>query len=107
MSHCAAGSKAAAELYPGPKRVLLLAEDLRATLETQVADGDRASLRMQIPSNTAEVLMQWLERGTVSTPCLLELGLETAGCWLTSLDQLYAIRGLTSSSNVLKQLVAG
>ena len=35
---------------------------------------------------------------------LLKLGLETAGRWL---DQLHAQHGLTRSSYVLKQLVAG
>ncbi|KAJ8340601.1 hypothetical protein SKAU_G00352340 [Synaphobranchus kaupii] len=77
MSVCGAGSKAAADFsgglfelgspgYPGPQQVLRLAEDLRAALEMQAVDGDRVLLRKQLPSTTADVLMQWLEKGMES-----------------------------------------
>ncbi|XP_035273800.1 liprin-beta-2 isoform X4 [Anguilla anguilla] len=78
MDDIIAGSKAAAEFgggglfdlgspaYPGPQKVLQLAEDLRAAIEMQAVDGDRVLVRKHLPNNTAEILMQWLERGMVN-----------------------------------------
>ncbi|XP_039503848.1 liprin-beta-2b isoform X6 [Pimephales promelas] len=71
------GSKAAVEfsngLYDlgspvsvGPLQVLQLAEELRLTLELQVGDEDRKSLRSQLPCTTAQSLMEWLEKGSVN-----------------------------------------
>ncbi|KAJ8281357.1 hypothetical protein GJAV_G00066670 [Gymnothorax javanicus] len=79
MDDIIAGSKAAAELssgggavlydlgspgVPGTQLILRLAEELRVAVEMQGTDGDRASLRKQLPNNTAEVLIQWLENGS-------------------------------------------
>ncbi|KAK7117495.1 hypothetical protein R3I94_022902 [Phoxinus phoxinus] len=77
MDDIIAGSKAAVEfsngLYDlgspvsvGPLQVLQLAEELRLTLELQVGDEDRKSLRSQLPCTTAQSLMEWLERGSVN-----------------------------------------
>ncbi|XP_056106889.1 liprin-beta-2b isoform X13 [Rhinichthys klamathensis goyatoka] len=77
MDDIIAGSKAAVEfsngLYDlgspvsvGPLQVLQLAEELRLTLELQVGDEDRKSLRSQLPCTTAQSLMEWLEKGSVN-----------------------------------------
>ncbi|XP_077066689.1 liprin-beta-2b isoform X3 [Siphateles boraxobius] len=77
MDDIIAGSKAAMEfsngLYDlgspvsvGPLQVLQLAEELRLTLELQVGDEDRKSLRSQLPCSTAQSLMEWLEKGSVN-----------------------------------------
>ncbi|KAG5839826.1 hypothetical protein ANANG_G00209170 [Anguilla anguilla] len=77
MDDIIAGSKAAAELsnggfelgspgYASPRQVLQLAEDLRAALEAQVCPEDRDALRSQVPAATAQILMAWLERGSVN-----------------------------------------
>lgn len=51
----------------GPLQVLQLAEELRLALELQVVEEDRTSLRSQLPCSTAQTLMDWLERGLVSS----------------------------------------
>ncbi|XP_061077182.1 liprin-beta-2b isoform X2 [Conger conger] len=77
MDDIIAGSKAAAEFsnggfelgspgYASPRQVLQLAEDLRAALEVQVSQEDRDALRSQVPGATAQILMEWLERGAVN-----------------------------------------
>ncbi|XP_036390462.1 liprin-beta-2b isoform X1 [Megalops cyprinoides] len=77
MDDIIAGSKAAAEFsngvfelgspgYASPRQVLQLAEDLRTALELQASEEDKDSLRSQVPSSTAQILMGWLERGTVN-----------------------------------------
>uniref|UniRef100_A0A4W5RFG1 Liprin-beta-1/2 coiled-coil domain-containing protein n=1 Tax=Hucho hucho TaxID=62062 RepID=A0A4W5RFG1_9TELE len=45
-------------------RVLQLVEDLRVALEGQV---DQESMRRQVPIDTAHTLLEWLEKGGVST----------------------------------------
>uniref|UniRef100_A0A8C9TH82 PPFIA binding protein 2 n=1 Tax=Scleropages formosus TaxID=113540 RepID=A0A8C9TH82_SCLFO len=77
MSHCRAGSKAVAELRStlyelgspvciGPLQVLQLAEDLRTALELQAGTEDRKAVRNQLPSATAEALLEWLESGMIN-----------------------------------------
>ncbi|KAJ8344300.1 hypothetical protein SKAU_G00316290 [Synaphobranchus kaupii] len=77
MDDIIAGSKAAAEFsngafelgspgYASPRQVLQLAEDLRAALEVHVSQEDRDILRSQVPRATAQILMEWLERGMVN-----------------------------------------
>jgi hypothetical protein len=67
-----AGSKAAAEYTNGlfelgspgsvgPLQVLQLVEDLRLALELQPREEERDTLRAQVPSSTAHMLMDWLE----------------------------------------------
>lgn len=79
-----AGSKAAAEYTnglfelgspgsAGPLQVLQLVEDLRLALELQPREEERDTLRAQVPSSTAHMLMDWLDmdrgsdRGSVSS----------------------------------------
>uniref|UniRef100_A0A8C8IGM7 SAM domain-containing protein n=1 Tax=Oncorhynchus tshawytscha TaxID=74940 RepID=A0A8C8IGM7_ONCTS len=67
-----AGSKAAAEYTnglfelgspgsAGPLQVLQLVEDLRLALELQPREEERNTLRAQVPSSTAQMLMDWLD----------------------------------------------
>uniref|UniRef100_A0A8C7R9R8 PPFIA binding protein 2 n=1 Tax=Oncorhynchus mykiss TaxID=8022 RepID=A0A8C7R9R8_ONCMY len=67
-----AGSKAAAEYTnglfelgspgsAGPLQVLQLVEDLRLALELQPREEERDTLRAQVPSSTAHMLMDWLD----------------------------------------------
>uniref|UniRef100_A0A8C7GFH9 PPFIA binding protein 2 n=1 Tax=Oncorhynchus kisutch TaxID=8019 RepID=A0A8C7GFH9_ONCKI len=67
-----AGSKAAAEYTnglfelgspgsAGPLQVLQLVEDLRLALELQPREEERNTLRAQVPSSTAHMLMDWLD----------------------------------------------
>lgn len=51
----------------GPLQVVQLAEDLRHALELQPDQEGRDSLRAQLPTETAQALMDWLQTGTVST----------------------------------------
>uniref|UniRef100_A0A4W5KI58 PPFIA binding protein 2 n=1 Tax=Hucho hucho TaxID=62062 RepID=A0A4W5KI58_9TELE len=66
------GSKAAAEYTnglfelgspgsAGPLQVLQLVEDLRLALELQPREEERNTLRAQVPSSTAHMLMDWLD----------------------------------------------
>uniref|UniRef100_A0A672ZX77 PPFIA binding protein 2 n=1 Tax=Sphaeramia orbicularis TaxID=375764 RepID=A0A672ZX77_9TELE len=50
----------------GPLQVVQLAEDLRLALELQPNQEDRDSLRAQLPTETAQALMDWLQTGTVN-----------------------------------------
>nr|XP_046167723.1 liprin-beta-2-like isoform X7 [Oncorhynchus gorbuscha] len=72
MDDIIAGSKAAAEYTNGlfelgspgsvgPLQVLQLVEDLRLALELQPREEERDTLRAQVPSSTAHMLMDWLE----------------------------------------------
>lgn len=51
----------------GPTQVVQLAEDLRLALELQPDQEERDGLRAQLPPETAQALIDWLLRGTVST----------------------------------------
>uniref|UniRef100_A0A671VQR8 PPFIA binding protein 2 n=1 Tax=Sparus aurata TaxID=8175 RepID=A0A671VQR8_SPAAU len=51
----------------GPLQVVQLAEDLKLALELQPNQEERDSLRSQLPSETAQALIDWLQTGTVST----------------------------------------
>ncbi|KAL0968562.1 hypothetical protein UPYG_G00268500 [Umbra pygmaea] len=72
MDDIIAGSKAAAvytnglfELgspgSTGSLQVLQLAEELRLALELQLTEEDRDTLRAQLPSSTAQLLLDWLD----------------------------------------------
>ncbi|XP_055795615.1 liprin-beta-2-like isoform X9 [Salvelinus fontinalis] len=72
MDDIIAGSKAAAEYTnglfelgspgsAGPLQVLQLVEDLRLALELQPREEERDTLRAQVPSGTAHMLMDWLD----------------------------------------------
>uniref|UniRef100_UPI003AB07076 liprin-beta-2b n=1 Tax=Centroberyx gerrardi TaxID=166262 RepID=UPI003AB07076 len=79
MDDIIAGSKAAAvefsnsmydlgsPISAGPLQVVQLAEDLKLALELQPNQEDRDSLRAQLPTETAQALIDWLQSGTVST----------------------------------------
>ncbi|XP_030281446.1 liprin-beta-2b isoform X2 [Sparus aurata] len=78
MDDIIAGSKAAAvefsnSMYDlgspvsaGPLQVVQLAEDLKLALELQPNQEERDSLRSQLPSETAQALIDWLQTGTVN-----------------------------------------
>ncbi|XP_029908666.1 liprin-beta-2b isoform X3 [Myripristis murdjan] len=78
MDDIIAGSKAAAvefsnSLYDlgspisaGPLQVIQLAEDLKLALELQPSREERDSLRAQLPAETAQALIDWLQSGTVN-----------------------------------------
>lgn len=51
----------------GPLQVVQLAEDLKLALELQPNQEERDSLRSQLPSETAQALIDWLQAGAVST----------------------------------------
>uniref|UniRef100_A0A8D0AVQ5 PPFIA binding protein 2 n=1 Tax=Sander lucioperca TaxID=283035 RepID=A0A8D0AVQ5_SANLU len=79
MDDIIAGSKAAAvefsnsmydrssPISAGPLQVVQLAEDLKLALELQPNQDERESLRAQLPTETAHILIDWLQSGTVST----------------------------------------
>ncbi|XP_041794152.1 liprin-beta-2b isoform X3 [Chelmon rostratus] len=78
MDDIIAGSKAAAvefsnSMYDlgspvsaGPLQVVQLAEDLKLALELQPNQEGRDSLRAQLPTETAQALMDWLQTGAVN-----------------------------------------
>ncbi|CAI5668038.1 unnamed protein product [Oreochromis niloticus] len=78
MDDIIAGSKAAAmefsnSMYDlgspvsaGPLQVLQLAEDLKLSLELQSSQEERNSLRAQLPAETAQALVDWLQSGAVN-----------------------------------------
>ncbi|XP_078139093.1 liprin-beta-2b isoform X9 [Centroberyx gerrardi] len=78
MDDIIAGSKAAAvefsnsmydlgsPISAGPLQVVQLAEDLKLALELQPNQEDRDSLRAQLPTETAQALIDWLQSGTVN-----------------------------------------
>ncbi|XP_038561520.1 liprin-beta-2b isoform X4 [Micropterus salmoides] len=78
MDDIIAGSKAAAvefsnNMYDlgspvsaGPLQVVQLAEDLKLALELQPNQEGRDSLRAQLPTGTAQALIDWLHTGTVN-----------------------------------------
>lgn len=49
----------------GPLQVLQLAEELRLALELHNGEG-QDTLRSQLPSCTAQTLLEWLDKGMVS-----------------------------------------
>lgn len=53
----------------GPLHVVQLSEDLRLALELQPSQEERDSLRAQIPTETAQALIDWLQSGAVCTLC--------------------------------------
>uniref|UniRef100_A0A4W5JZ74 PPFIA binding protein 2 n=1 Tax=Hucho hucho TaxID=62062 RepID=A0A4W5JZ74_9TELE len=72
VGHIISSSKAAAEYTnglfelgspgsTGPLQVLQLVEDLRLALELQPREEERDTLRAQVPSSTAHMLMDWLD----------------------------------------------
>ncbi|KAI4825327.1 Liprin-beta-1 [Dissostichus eleginoides] len=76
MDDIIAGSKAAAvefsnRMYeqgsPVSGAPLQLAEELKLALELQQNQEERDSLRAQLPAGTAQLLIDWLQTGTVST----------------------------------------
>lgn len=46
---------------------LQLAEELKLALEVQPNQEERDNLRAQLPPETAQALINWLQTGTVST----------------------------------------
>ena len=50
----------------GPLQVVQLAEDLKLALELQPNQEERDSLRTQLPTETAQALIDWLQAGAVS-----------------------------------------
>uniref|UniRef100_A0A8C4HZX6 SAM domain-containing protein n=1 Tax=Dicentrarchus labrax TaxID=13489 RepID=A0A8C4HZX6_DICLA len=78
MDDIIAGSKAAAvefsnsmydlgsPISAGPLQVVQLAEDLKLALELQPNQEGRDSLRAQLPTETAQALIEWLQTGTVT-----------------------------------------
>uniref|UniRef100_A0A8C9TKG7 PPFIA binding protein 2 n=1 Tax=Scleropages formosus TaxID=113540 RepID=A0A8C9TKG7_SCLFO len=73
MDGIIAGKKLRSTLYElgspvciGPLQVLQLAEDLRTALELQAGTEDRKAVRNQLPSATAEALLEWLESGMIN-----------------------------------------
>uniref|UniRef100_A0A667ZSE9 PPFIA binding protein 2 n=1 Tax=Myripristis murdjan TaxID=586833 RepID=A0A667ZSE9_9TELE len=50
----------------GPLQVIQLAEDLKLALELQPSREERDSLRAQLPAETAQALIDWLQSGTVN-----------------------------------------
>ncbi|XP_054865460.1 liprin-beta-2b isoform X16 [Amphiprion ocellaris] len=78
MDDIIAGSKAAAmefsssmldlgsPISTGPLQVVQLAEDLKLALELQPNQEDRETLRAQLPTETVQVLADWLQSGAVS-----------------------------------------
>ncbi|XP_078113831.1 liprin-beta-2b isoform X13 [Sander vitreus] len=78
MDDIIAGSKAAAvefsnsmydrssPISAGPLQVVQLAEDLKLALELQPNQDERESLRAQLPTETAHILIDWLQSGTVN-----------------------------------------
>uniref|UniRef100_A0A8C2YZL4 PPFIA binding protein 2 n=1 Tax=Cyclopterus lumpus TaxID=8103 RepID=A0A8C2YZL4_CYCLU len=79
MDDIIAGSKAAAVEFSNsrydlaspvsaaPLQIVHLAEDLKLALELQPNQDERDGLRAQLPSETAQILIDWLQSGTVST----------------------------------------
>lgn len=63
----------------GPLQVVQLAEDLKLALELQSNPEERESLRAQLPTETAQALIEWLQAGDVSIFCLIHR-LQTSGC---------------------------
>uniref|UniRef100_A0A8C6PIT1 PPFIA binding protein 2 n=1 Tax=Nothobranchius furzeri TaxID=105023 RepID=A0A8C6PIT1_NOTFU len=74
---CSPGSKAAAMEFSSTVydlgspasaglQVVQLAEDLKLALELQTNQEERKSLRAQLPPETAQTLIDWLQSGTVS-----------------------------------------
>uniref|UniRef100_A0A7N8WZI6 PPFIA binding protein 2b n=1 Tax=Mastacembelus armatus TaxID=205130 RepID=A0A7N8WZI6_9TELE len=49
-----------------PLQVVQLAEDLKLALELQPSPEERDSLRAQLPTETAQALIDWLQNGTVN-----------------------------------------
>lgn len=49
-----------------PLQVVHLAEDLKLALELQPNPEERESLRAQLPTETAQALIEWLQTGNVS-----------------------------------------
>uniref|UniRef100_A0A3B5APS5 PPFIA binding protein 2b n=1 Tax=Stegastes partitus TaxID=144197 RepID=A0A3B5APS5_9TELE len=78
MDDIIAGSRAAAMEFSssmldlgspvsaGPLQVVQLAEDLKLALELRPDRDDRETLRAQLPTETAQVLMDWLQSGAVN-----------------------------------------
>uniref|UniRef100_A0A3Q3MEH7 PPFIA binding protein 2b n=1 Tax=Mastacembelus armatus TaxID=205130 RepID=A0A3Q3MEH7_9TELE len=78
MDDIIAGSKAAAVEFSNsmydlsspisacPLQVVQLAEDLKLALELQPSPEERDSLRAQLPTETAQALIDWLQNGTVN-----------------------------------------
>ncbi|XP_054633094.1 liprin-beta-2b isoform X4 [Dunckerocampus dactyliophorus] len=75
MDDIIAGSKAAGrefsngvydDLGSSPLCVVRLAEDLKAGLELQPSEEDREKLRAQLPTETAQALLDWLHGGDVN-----------------------------------------
>lgn len=55
-----------------PLQVVQLAEDLKLALELQPNQEERESLRAQLPSETTQALINWLQNGEVSIQtCLI------------------------------------
>lgn len=75
---CTPGSKAAAVEYPNNMyhvgspvgtatlQIVQLAEDLKLALELQPNQEERENLRAQLPSETTQALINWLQNGEVS-----------------------------------------
>uniref|UniRef100_A0A3B3TZP6 PPFIA binding protein 2 n=1 Tax=Poecilia latipinna TaxID=48699 RepID=A0A3B3TZP6_9TELE len=78
MDDIIAGSRAAAMEFSstvydlgspvsaGPLQVVQLAEELKLALEVQPSQEERDNLRAQLPPETAQALIDWLQTGSVS-----------------------------------------
>lgn len=78
----------------GPLQVVQLAEDLKLALELQPNQEGRDSLRAQLPTETAQALIDWLQTGTVSTLCAalhIILHLNVTFCLICSLKMNIAL----------------
>uniref|UniRef100_A0A8C2YZQ7 PPFIA binding protein 2 n=1 Tax=Cyclopterus lumpus TaxID=8103 RepID=A0A8C2YZQ7_CYCLU len=55
----------ASPVSAAPLQIVHLAEDLKLALELQPNQDERDGLRAQLPSETAQILIDWLQSGTV------------------------------------------
>lgn len=74
----------------GPLQVLQLAEDLKLSLELRPSQEERNNLRAQLPAETAQALVDWLQSGAVSTPCDSFWCYPSFQCWSSSTSSVYA-----------------
>lgn len=56
-------------------KALQLTEALRAVLEGQGSEEEQASLRKEVSTDTAQIILKWLERDEVSTASCTREGL--------------------------------
>lgn len=84
----------------GPLQVVQLAEDLKLALELQPNQEERESLRAQLPTETAQALIDWLQTGAVSTlRTMLQINFKT-------FSLLCSLKMIFTSCFVKKNLIA-